>query len=82
MMGRSLTASRDKTARLFSKPTGQTHWTTRKMGKEQGVHASTVARIWQEHELKPHRQKRFKLSRDPKFVEKLLDVVGIYLRHK
>src|SRR5208337_4605132 len=36
-------------------------------------------RIWQEHELKPHRQKSFKLSRDPKFVEKLLDVVGIYL---
>jgi len=42
------------------------------MAKEQGVHASTVARIWQEHELKPHRQKSFKLSRDPKFVEKLL----------
>src|SRR5271157_3268041 len=66
-------------ATLHSKPTGQTHWTTRKMAKEQGVHASTVARIWQEHELKPHRQKSFKLSRDPKFVEKLLDVVGIYL---
>src|SRR5208282_368797 len=59
-------------ATLHSKPTGQTHWTTRKMAKEQGVHASTVARIWQEHELKPHRQKSFKLSRDPKFVEKLL----------
>ena len=66
-------------ATLHSKPSGQTHWTTRKMAKEQGVHASTVARIWQEHELKPHRQKTFKLSRDPKFVEKLLDVVGIYL---
>jgi transposase len=66
-------------ATLHAKPSGQTHWTTRKMAKEQGVHASTVARIWQEHELKPHRQKTFKLSRDPKFVEKLLDVVGIYL---
>src|SRR5258708_39765949 len=44
-------------ATLHSKPSGQTHWTTRKMAKEQGVHASTVARIWQEHELKPHRQK-------------------------
>ena len=49
------------------------------MAKVQGVHPSTVARIWQEHELKPHRQKTFKLSRDAKFVEKLLDVVGIYL---
>ena len=49
------------------------------MAKEQGVHPSTVARIWQEHELKPHRQKNFKLSRDGKFVQKLLDVVGIYL---
>src|SRR5208337_2320273 len=45
-------------ATLHSKPTGQTHWTTRKMAKEHGV--------------KPHRQKSFKLSRDPKFVEKLL----------
>ena len=49
------------------------------MAKVQGVHPSTVARIWQEHELKPHRQKTFKLSRDAKFLEKLLDVVGIYL---
>jgi transposase len=66
-------------ATLHSKPAGQTHWSTRKMAKVQGVHPSTVARIWQEHELKPHRQKTFKLSRDEKFVEKLLDVVGIYL---
>ena len=66
-------------ATLHSKPAGQTHWSTRKMAKVQGVHPSTVARIWQEHELKPHRQKTFKLSRDAKFVEKLLDVVGIYL---
>ena len=50
------------------------------MAKVQGVHPSTVARIWQEHELKPHRQKTFKLSREAKFVEKLLDVVGIYLK--
>jgi transposase len=50
-------------ATLHSKPTGQTHWTTRKMAKEHGVHASTLARICQEHELKPHRQKSFKLWR-------------------
>ena len=66
-------------ATLHSKPGGQTHWSTRKLAKQQGVHPSTVARIWQEHELKPHRQKTFKLSRDANFVEKLLDVVGIYL---
>ena len=72
-------AQRIVEATLHSKPAGQTHWTTRKMAKAQGVHPSTVARIWQEHELKPHRQKTFKLSRDAKFVEKLLDVVGIYL---
>src|SRR5205814_1186389 len=60
-------------------PKGQTHWSTRELAKEQGVHPSTVARIWQEHELKPHRQKSFKLSRDGHFVQKLLDVVGIYL---
>jgi transposase len=51
-------------ATLHSTPAGQTHWSTRKMAKDQGVHPSTVARIWQEHELKPHRQKTFKLSRD------------------
>src|SRR5215813_7513887 len=66
-------------ATLHTKPKGQTHWSTRELAKEQGVHPSTVARIWQEHELKPHRQKNFKLSRDGKFVQKLLDVVGIYL---
>src|SRR6516164_527603 len=66
-------------ATLHTKPKGQTHWSTRELAKEQGVNPSTVARIWQEHELKPHRHKSFKLSRDGHFVQKLLDVVGIYL---
>src|ERR1700757_1249940 len=66
-------------ATLHTKPKGQTHWSTRELAKEQGVHPSTVARIWQEHGLKPHRQKSFKLSRDGQFVQKLVDVVGIYL---
>ena len=66
-------------ATLQSKPAGQTHWSTRSLAKAQGVHASTVCRIWQEHQLKPHRQATFKLSRDPEFVPKLLDVVGVYL---
>ena len=64
---------------LESKPKGQTHWSTRSLAKQFNVHASTVCRIWQEHEIQPHRQERFKLSRDPNFVPKLLDVVGIYL---
>lgn len=66
-------------ATLSSKPDGQTHWSTRTMAKAQGVNASTVCRIWQDHGLQPHRQETFKLSRDPQFVPKLLDVVGVYL---
>jgi hypothetical protein len=49
------------------------------MAKEAGVHATQVSRIWRAHGLKPHRVKTFKLSRAPRFVEKLRDVVGLYL---
>ena len=49
------------------------------MAEEQGVSKATISRIWQSHGLKPHRTKAFKLSRDPKFLEKLTDVVGLYL---
>jgi transposase len=66
-------------ATLSTKPKGQTHWSSRGMAREQGVHHSTVARVWSEHEIKPHRHKTFKLSRDANFVPKLVDVVGIYL---
>jgi transposase len=69
-------AERIVKATLASKPAGQTHWSSRTMAKAQGVDASTVCRIWQEHGLQPHRQETFKLSRDPRFVPKLLDVVG------
>jgi transposase len=72
-------AERIVKATLTSKPPGQTHWSTRAMARAQGVDASTVCRIWQEHGLQPHRQETFKLSRDPQFVPKLLDVVGVYL---
>ncbi len=72
-------AERIVKATLESKPEGQTHWSTRTMAEEQGVDQSTVHRIWQEHGLQPHRQETFKLSRDPEFVPKLLDVVGVYL---
>ncbi len=60
-------------------PPGQTHWSCRSMAKAQGVSAATVQRIWDAHGLKPHRVRTFKLSNDPRFSEKLTDVVGLYL---
>lgn len=66
-------------ATLQSKPGGSTHWSTRMLARAQGVSKNTIQRIWQEHQLKPHLTKSFKLSRDPKFLEKLTDVVGVYL---
>ena len=64
---------------LQSKPPGATHWSCRTMAKAQGMSKATVNRIWQSHQLKPHRTGSFKLSRDPHFLEKLTDVVGLYL---
>jgi transposase len=65
-------------ATLQTKPKGMTHWSCRTMAKAQGVSKNTVNRLWQLHNLKPHLGRTFKLSRDPKFVEKLTDVVGLY----
>jgi transposase len=62
-----------------SKPKAATHWSTRKMAAELGVSASTVMRHWQANGLKPHIVRGFKVSRDPKFVEKLEDIVGLYM---
>lgn len=64
---------------LEEKPEGQTHWSRSTMAKATGLSESTVGRIWKEHGLKPHRVETFKLSKDPKFVEKLRDIVGLYL---
>src|SRR5213082_512591 len=66
-------------ATLETKPKGMTHWSCRTLAKAQGVSHSTVSRLWQLHNLKPHLSRTFKLSRDPKFIEKLTDVVGLYL---
>jgi transposase len=66
-------------ATLHSKPTNATHWSTRSMAEAQGISEATVRRIWKQHGLKPHLTKTFKLSRDKQFVEKLYDVVGLYL---
>jgi transposase len=66
-------------ATLQSKPKGNTHWSCRLMAASQGMSKSTVSNLWQSHNIKPHQTKTFKLSRDPKFLEKLTDVVGLYL---
>src|SRR5712692_5292401 len=66
-------------ATLRTKPKGMTHWSCRLMAADQGVSKSTINNIWQSHNLKPHRVKTFKLSRDARFLEKLTDVVGLYL---
>ena len=60
-------------------PEAATHWSTRKMAAQIGVSPSTVMRHWQAHGLKPHLVRGFKVSRDPKFVEKLEDIVGLYM---
>jgi transposase len=66
-------------ATLQSKPKGVTHWSCRLMAAQQGISKSTVSNLWRSHNIKPHRSKTFKLSRDPKFLQKLTDVVGLYL---
>jgi putative transposase len=64
---------------LETKPVGGTHWSCRTMAKEIGVSKSTVQRVWNTFGLQPHRSRYFKLSTDPFFVEKVRDIVGLYL---
>lgn len=64
---------------LQEKPSGATHWSTRSLAAVVGLSPATVQRIWKAHGLKPHRVRTFKLSRDRHFVDKLQDVVGLYL---
>ena len=66
-------------ATLQTLPQGATQWSCRTMAERQGVSKATINRIWQSHGLKPHLVEGFKLSRDPRFLEKLTDVVGLYL---
>ena len=67
------------TKTLETRPTAKTHWSTRSMAKEQGISHDSVKRIWGAFGLKPHLVKSFKLSTDPMFVEKVRDIVGLYL---
>ena len=60
-------------------PEAATHWSTRTLAAKVGVSDTTVLRVWHRHGLKPHLVETFKVSRDPRFVEKLEDIVGLYL---
>ncbi len=82
--GRRATVSAEKIAEVVrkttqEKPPGQTQWSTRTLAPVVGLSPATVRRIWRDHGLKPHLVKRFKLSTDPHFVEKLEDCIGLYL---
>jgi transposase len=67
------------TKTLETMPSHATHWSTRSMAKASGLSVSTVHRIWKAFSLEPHRSEIFKLSSDPQFVEKVRDIVGLYL---
>ncbi len=67
------------TLTLEAKPREATHWSTRAMAARCGLSQSTVSRIWRAFGLQPHRTEAFKLSKDPLFVEKVRDIVGLYL---
>lgn len=81
--GRRKTISRDVVEQVIVKASepapGMKRRSTRVTAAEVGISPSTVSRIWREHDLKPHRRRTFKLSRDPRFEEKFWDVVGLYL---
>ena len=66
-------------ATLQTRPVNATHWSTRTMAEAHGLSEATIRRIWKRHNLKPHLTKTFKLSRDTQFLEKLCDIVGLYL---
>lgn len=64
---------------LESTPQGATHWSTRRMAEKSGLSQTTIVRIWHAFGLQPHRVETFKLSTDPQFIEKVRDIVGLYL---
>ena len=64
---------------LETTPRGATHWSTRQMAKRAGISRTTVSRIWRAFGLRPHRSESFKLSTDPQLIEKVRDIVGLYL---
>ena len=81
--GRPRRIGRDKVAEIvaatLTPPQGMTHWSARRLAMQVGVGHSTVHRIWQAYDLKPHRVETFKFSRDPQLRERVVDIVGLYL---
>jgi transposase len=82
--GRPRTITDDKVEEVIVKtlettPKAATHWSTRSMAREVGLTQSAVLRIWRAFGLQPHRQETWKLSKDPQFIAKVRDVVGLYL---
>jgi transposase/transposase-like protein len=73
------TVERIVTTTLESTPRGATHWSSRGLAKQIGVSQSTVSRVWRAFNLQPHRVKSFKLSNDPLFIDKVRDIVGLYM---
>lgn len=67
------------TLTLERAPSDATHWSTRSMARQAGLSQSAVSRIWRAFALQPHRAETFKLSKDPLFIEKVRDIVGLYL---
>jgi len=76
---RERVARRIVEATTRTRPKNATHWSTRTLAKELGVSRSMVHRVWRANGLKPHLVRTFKVSNDPRFVEKLVDIVGLYL---
>jgi transposase len=82
--GRPATVTPDMESRivqttLHTKPIDATHWSTRTLARHLGMGATTIRRVWHSNGLKPHLSRSCKLSRDPRFEDKLLDVVGLYM---
>jgi len=82
--GRPREITDDEVQRVLAKtleppPDGTTHWSVRRLAAATGISSSTVHRIWRDHKLKPHRVRSFKFSKDPELVEKVIDVIGLYL---
>jgi len=67
---------------LETKPKGATHWSTRMMAQNLGLSQSTVSRIWRAFGLRPHRSETFQISKDPYFIEKVRDIVGLYMSRR
>jgi transposase len=67
------------TKTLESKPAGATHWSTRTLAQATGLNQTAISRIWRAFALQPHRSENFKLSKDPLFIDKVRDIVGLYM---